>query len=111
MDFNADLMKGSMAPVALKIISEREMYGYEIMQLVHERTAGKFQWKEGSLYPCLHKLEGNGWLKSVWREGPNGRKRKYYSITRKGRNQLKRDINEWSNFTETVNILLTASSA
>ena len=106
MGFNADLQKGSMAPLALKILSEREMYGYEIVRVVHQRTAGKFQWKEGSLYPCLHKLEGDGLLKSAWREGPNGKRRKYYRITRRGRGVLARRTAEWSDFATTVNALL-----
>jgi PadR family transcriptional regulator len=106
MVFNSDLTKGSMAPVMLKILGEQERYGYEIVQIVHQRTNGRFQWKEGSLYPCLHKLEGDGLLKSLWRDGPTGKKRKYYRITRKGRTELARRVEEWSEFSQTVNGLL-----
>jgi DNA-binding PadR family transcriptional regulator len=99
-------MKGSMAPVMLKRLGEREMDGYEIVQVGHQRTAGRFQWKEGSLYPCLHKLESDGLLKSAWREGPTGKKRKYYRVTRKGRAELARRVEEWTGFAQTVNALL-----
>ena len=111
MGFNADLTKGSMAPIMLKILSEREMYGYEIVQVVHRRTGGKFQWKEGSLYPCLHRLEGDRLLKAAWREGPNGKKRRYYRLTRRGRAQLARRTEEWSDFAGTVNALLMGAPA
>ena len=63
MEFNSDLMKGSTAPIVLKLLSERQMYGYEIVKVVNERTGGRFQWKEGTLYPCLHRLEAMGMLK------------------------------------------------
>lgn len=111
MGFNADLVKGTLAPIMLKILSEREMYGYEIVQVVHKRTDGKFQWKEGSLYPCLHKLEADRLLKSVWREGPNGKQRKYYRLTRRGCAQLAKRTEEWADFAQTVNALLMGAPA
>lgn len=106
MEFDPSLMKGSMAPIMLGIISEREMYGYEIVKLVHKRTGGRFEWKEGSLYPCLHRLEAAGFLKAVWREAPNGKARKYYRITRSGRMEYARRKEEWGEFADAVNSVL-----
>lgn len=106
MDFNADLMKGTTEPVVLRLLSEREMYGYEIVKVVNERTGGRFEWKEGSLYPCLHRLEAAGMLRSVWREAPNGKSRKYYRLTRRGRAQLAKRADEWVEFSQAVNALL-----
>ena len=51
---NSELMKGIAPAVILKLLSQRSMYGYEIIRLVNEKTNGEFQWKEGALYPCLH---------------------------------------------------------
>ena len=60
MAVNSDLMRGVAEPVILKLLAERTMYGYEIIRLVNERTNGAFEWKEGTLYPCLHRLEEQG---------------------------------------------------
>lgn len=111
MGFNGDLVKGSMTPIMLKILSRREMYGYEIVKVVHDRTGGRFEWKEGSLYPCLHRLEAGGLLKSVWRDAPNGKARKYYRITRRGRAELARRTAEWTRFSHAVNVLLSVQPA
>ena len=111
MEFNGDLMKGSTAPIVLKLLSERQMYGYEIVKVVNERTGGRFRWREGSLYPCLHRLEAMGMLKSVWREAPNGKNRKYYLITRKGHAVLAKRTEEWTEFATAVNAVLMGATS
>ena len=111
MEFRSDLVKGSVAPIVLKLLSERERYGYEIVKVVNERTQGAFQWKEGTLYPCLHQLESDGLLRSVWREAESGKQRKYYRITRKGRGELSSRTQEWKAFSQAVNVLLMGAGA
>ena len=64
MTYDADLMRGVVQPMVLQLVSERAMYGYEIIKIVHERTKKALEWKEGTLYPCLHRLEGAGLVKS-----------------------------------------------
>lgn len=111
MQFRSDLVKGSIAPIVLKLLDERERYGYEIVKVVNDRTNGAFQWKEGTLYPCLHQLEAYGLLSSVWREAESGKQRKYYHITRKGRAALAERMREWTAFSQTVNALLMGATA
>ena len=106
MEFNKELVKGSTALLVLKLLSERETYGYEIVKVVNERTGGRFQWKEGTLYPCLHRLEADGMVRSSWREAPTRKKRKYYRITRKGLKELAARTAEWAEFATQVNALL-----
>jgi transcriptional regulator len=106
MVMNADLMKGSTVPLVLKLLSEREMYGYEMIKVINDRTNGALEWKEGTLYPCLHQLEADGLIRSDWRETPNERRRKYYSLTRKGRTQLATRTNEWHQFSTAINAVL-----
>jgi DNA-binding PadR family transcriptional regulator len=106
MAFESELARGVAEPVILKLVSGRPMYGYEIIKVVNERTNGAFEWKEGTLYPCLHRLEGAGLVKSRWRESESGRRRKYYGITRKGAALLKSKVEEWSAFSVAVNGLL-----
>ena len=82
------------------------MYGYEIASTVSRETDGDFQWKEGSLYPCLHKLERDGLVESRW-EGPEGlRRRKYYALTDAGRAALADRTAAWARLQKAVNIVL-----
>jgi DNA-binding PadR family transcriptional regulator len=106
MNFTPDLMKGTTAPIVLRLLSEREMYGYEIVKVVDERTGGRFHWKEGSLYPCLHRLEAEALVRSYWQVAANGKSRKYYRITRRGRAELARRAEEWREFATAVNAVL-----
>lgn len=106
MTYDADLMRGVVQPIVLQLVSERAMYGYEIIKVVNERTDRALEWKEGTLYPCLHRLEGSGLIKSEWGESDTGRKRKYYSITRAGLATLKTQSAEWRTFAAAVTSLL-----
>lgn len=111
MEYDRDLVRSVAGPVVLKLVSERPMYGYEIIKLVNERTNGKFERKEGTLYPCLHRLEGAGLIKSKWENQGSGRSRKYYNITRKGKGVLNNKVKEWNSFSEIVqSIFLTKST-
>jgi DNA-binding PadR family transcriptional regulator len=79
-----------------------------MIKVVNERTDGAFEWKEGTLYPVLHRLEGAGLVRGEW-QGPEwGRQRKYYRITRTGRALLTKKSAEWASFAESVNVLLFA---
>ena len=111
MNFSPDLVRGTVEPIVLRLLGEKEMYGYEIVQVVNQRTNGRFEWKEGSLYPCLHRLEADGMLKSLWREAPSGKARKYYRITRRGRAELAKRTAEWTQFSRAMNVLLSIQSA
>lgn len=111
MEFSADLVKGSVVPVILQLLSEQERYGYEIIKTVNQRTNNVFEWKEGTLYPWLHRLEGDGLIQSRWVEADTGRNRKYYRITKKGLAELASLKTEWSHFSKAVNALLLTQPA
>lgn len=107
MSFNSDLVRGSTETVILHLLDGRTMYGYEIIKLVNERTGGAFAWKEGTLYPCLHRLEGAGVIASEWRDGETpGKPRKYYALTRKGRALARERVAEWRAFTGAMDSIL-----
>ena len=110
MDFSKDLIRGSIVPVVLSLLRERPMYGYEIVKVVNARTGGRLEWREGSLYPTLHRLQATGLLSARWADAPSdeapGRKRKYYAITGKGRAELARRSEEWRQFSVAVNAVL-----
>lgn len=107
MDFSQDLVRGSIMPIILSLLDERSMYGYEMVKLVNARSNGQLQWKEGTLYPALHRLETQGWVKAQWQPAPNaGPQRKYYALTRSGRTELRRRVSEWNTFTTAVDSIL-----
>ena len=109
MAVNSDLMRGVAEPVILKLLAERTMYGYEIIRLVNERTNGAFEWKEGTLYPCLHRLEEQGLIASSWQLA-GAKPRKYYSITRKGIAAMEEKVREAKEFVGALHLLLGAAN-
>ncbi len=92
------LRKGSTPLLILSILSAGKMYGYQIMRELENRSEGYFTMTAALLYPALHRLEMDGLLKSEWQEGQGKRKRKYYSITPKGRKALSANEAEWRAF-------------
>lgn len=111
MEFDSELMRGVVEPIVLRLVAGRAMYGYEIIKVVNEQTKGAFAWKEGTLYPCLHRLEADGLVSSEWRDAAEtGKQRKYYSITRKGTALLKAKTSEWTAFAGAVNAVLLAGA-
>ena len=107
MDFSQDLVKGTFVPVILSLLKDRPMYGYEIGKVVNARTNGKLEWKEGTLYPILHRLQADGMISAKWSEVPGtDRSRKYYRITSKGTAELARRAREWREFSAAVSALI-----
>lgn len=90
-----ELVGASAVPIILSILEKSESYGYEIMQKVRDLSDNRIEWKEGSLYPVLHKLEKNGLIKSLWKMAENSRHRKYYAINKKGRKALQDEVENW----------------
>ena len=106
MEPSSDLIRGTIVPVVLALLSEREMYGYEMVKLVNARSNGALQWREGTLYPALHGLERDGLISAAWREAETGKRRKYYKITAKGRRELTARREQWMNVSGAVTRLL-----
>lgn len=92
------LRKGSTPLLILSVLAANKMYGYQIMRELEQRSEGYFSMTAALLYPALHQLELDGLLKSEWQEGQGKRKRKYYSITQKGRKALTNSQAEWKTF-------------
>ena len=95
MDIGKDLVAASSTPLILSILADGETYGYAIVKRVGELSGGTLQWTEGMLYPLLHRLERHGHIDGRWGEAENGRKRKYYRITRSGRAHLTDQRRQW----------------
>ena len=99
------LLSGSTTLLLLQLLSEKDMYGYEMIETLKERSENIFELKAGTLYPLLHGLEGKKYLESYEREA-GGKIRKYYRITRAGRNHLEEKKKEWETYTGTVGRVL-----
>ena len=106
MDIDRELLKGSISLLLLNLLTRGEMYGYEILQEASRRSAQAFEFKEGTLYPALHQLEKKGHIQAQWRTGDNGRERKYYSLTSKGKKAAREYERQWQHLTGAVNAVL-----
>jgi len=106
---DSELLKGTLALLILSLLSRKSMYGYEIASTVHRDTDGTFTWREGSLYPNLHKMQAEGLIVGEWEEKDTGRKRRYYHITKKGRAALREKIESWKELSVAVNRILEKS--
>jgi PadR family transcriptional regulator PadR len=95
MDINKDLIAASSTPIVLAILAEEASYGYAILKRVRELSGGRLEWTDGMLYPVLHRLERLGYIDARWRIAESGRRRKYYRITRRGREQLAEERKQW----------------
>ena len=91
----ADLMQGTLDLLILKILSLEPLHGWAIGQRLRQISADVLQVSDGSLYPALHKLEQNGWIKAEWKITENNRRAKFYALTRPGRAHLDRESAQW----------------
>ena len=90
----------------LGLLARETMYGYQVVREANSRSGGLFDWKEGTVYPLLHKLEKQKLLSSSWQVGPNGKRRKHYRITRKGKARLVASRDAWASLADAVNTIL-----
>ena len=101
-DTSKDLVAASLAPLVLMILSESENYGYELIQQLKSRSKGKLNIAEGTLYPVLKKMEVKKWISGKWKTADSGKERKYYAITKKGKDQLSEQVNQWNFFNNLI---------
>jgi len=105
VEFNKDLIAASSTPIVLAILSEGDSYGYAIIKRVQELSGGHMEWTDGMLYPVLHRLERLGLVKARWEESETGRRRKYYRITSRGRDQLAEERRQWQTVDATLRVI------
>jgi PadR family transcriptional regulator PadR len=106
-----ELMKGSTDSLLLYLISQQPMYGYQIIKELGRKSQGYFKFKEGTLYPALHRLEKAGLILGKWQVPPGGRQRRYYHITDKGLATLVEKRIQWQDFLAAMNLVLQPTSS
>jgi PadR family transcriptional regulator PadR len=105
MAVDKSLVSGSTMMLILKLLEEKDMYGYEMIETLREKSENVFELKAGTLYPLLHGLEEKEFVKSYEQEA-GGKIRKYYSITREGKKQLRAKEKEWKEYAGAVRNVL-----
>lgn len=97
-----DVLQGTLAMLVLKTLQRGQMHGYAITLHIQQVSNDALRVEEGSLYPALHRMEQEGWIKAEWGLSGNNRRARFYELTAKGRKQLAEEENNWQRLTEAV---------
>jgi transcriptional regulator len=101
-----DLPQGTLDLLILKSLSLGSQHGWAISERIHQVSRATLQIPQGSLYPALHRLERQGWIRAEWGTSDNNRRAKYYELTRTGRKQLDAEADAWDRLTAAVALVL-----
>jgi PadR family transcriptional regulator len=102
----SDLIQGTLDLLILKTISIEPKHGWAIAKRIEQVTDEVLQVTQGALYPALHRLEQQGWVRSEWRLSETGREAKFYSLTRAGAAQLKKELAQWERLSNAVGLVV-----
>jgi PadR family transcriptional regulator PadR len=109
LEYDRELLRGNTDSLLLHLISESgRIHGYRLIKEIQHRSDGFFKFREGTVYPALHKLESDGLIRGEWQIQPNGQQRRYYTITGKGQEVLLKRISMWVKFSQAMNLVLSA---
>jgi PadR family transcriptional regulator PadR len=107
----SDLVQGTLDLLLLKILALEPLHGWAVSQRLTQISGDVLQVSDGSLYPALHKLEQEGWIKSEWKPSENNRRAKFYSLTRLGRRQLEKEAANWTRLSSAISHVLQLREA
>lgn len=102
----SDLVQGTLDLLVLKILALESLHGWAISQRLKQISGDVLQVSDGSLYPALHKLEQEGWIKAEWKASENNRRAKYYSLTRLGQEQLEKEAANWRRLAAAISLVV-----
>lgn len=101
-----DLVQGTLDLLILKTISLEPKHGWAIAKRIEQISREALLIQQGSLYPALHRLEQQGWIKAEWRGTATGRMAKFYSLTRSGHRQFERELENWMRLSTAINLVV-----
>jgi len=104
----SELLQGTLDLLILKTLSPGPLHGYAIAQRIQQRSEEVLVVEEGSLYPCLYRMEEKGWIAAEWGKSENNRRAKFYSLTRTGRRQLETETAIWQRVHHAITLVLQA---
>ena len=103
---SSDLLRGHTDTIILKLLISDDKYGYEISKLIHSNSSGEYELKEATMYSSLKRLDNDGDITSYWGDETQGGRRKYYSITEKGKSTYFENKKNWENAKRILDQLL-----
>jgi PadR family transcriptional regulator len=106
-----DLVQGTLDLLLLKILALEPLHGWAISIRLKQISGDVLQVTEGSLYPALHKLEQEGWIKAEWKQTENNRRAKFYSLTLPGRKQLEMESANWNRLSSAISRVVRLKEA
>jgi transcriptional regulator len=101
-----DLVQGTLDLLILKVVALEPKHGWAIAHRIKQVSNEALQVQQGSLYPALHRLEQQGWIKAEWKASENGRRAKYYTLTRDGRKKLEQELAQWERLSAGIDLVL-----
>jgi PadR family transcriptional regulator, regulatory protein PadR len=101
-----DLVQGTLDLLVLKILALQSLHGWALSQRLKQVSGDVLQVSDGSLYPALHKLEQQGWIRAEWKPSENNRRAKFYSLTRLGRRHLEKEAASWERISAAISGVL-----
>ena len=104
-----ELLQGTLDLLILKTLAAGPLHGYAIVQRIQQRSADVLVVEEGSLYPCLYRMEEKGWIQGQWGRSENNRRAKFYELTRAGRRQLEEETALWERVHRAITLVLQAA--
>jgi len=102
----SELLQGTLDLLILKTLAAGALHGYAIAQRIQQRSDDVLVVEEGSLYPCLYRMEEKGWISAEWGRSDNNRRAKFYSLTRAGRKQLEEETVLWERICRAITLVL-----
>jgi PadR family transcriptional regulator PadR len=102
----SDLIQGTLDLMILKTLALEPMHGWGIAKRIQQVTKDVLQITQGALYPALHRLEQQGWLRAEWHASETGREAKFYTMTRAGRAQLAKELEQWERLSNAVGLVI-----
>ena len=101
-----DLVQGTLDLLILKTLALQPLHGWAVAQRIKQLSNDVLQVNQGSLYPALHRLEQQAWIRAEWGESEHNRRAKYYSLTRAGRRQLEREAASWDRLSSAISAIV-----
>jgi len=104
-----DLLQGTLDLLILRVLALQPLHGWGIAQRIRQISRDVLQVRQGTLYPALHRLERQGWIRAKWDDSENNRRAKFYSLTREGRKYLESEQENWERLSVAINLVLATA--
>jgi PadR family transcriptional regulator, regulatory protein PadR len=101
-----DLVQGTLDLLILKTVAPEPVHGWAIAQRIRQVSKDVLLVNQGALYPALHRLEQNGWIRAEWGESENNRRAKYYSLTKTGKKYMQKEEANWERLSAAIGLVL-----